>query len=209
MTRLSLELDNKLTIMRKYELTAEDWMFVELLFLATEEHPHPEYLYTYFSECAKTSLPRDTLQALKDKKVLLASYKIPGPDEEFDPEQVEFNQNFKNFYFKESQEAGQQFFNAYPDFLQFGDKLLPARNITKGGYLSMEDFFFAYGKAIKNKPKTHEEVLEALAWAVEHELICYGIVEYLTTRKWLDHRRMMESGDIGKFAVRIDTMENI
>lgn len=209
MERLSIDLDKKLHIMKKYTLNAEEWMLIELLFLATEDTPHPEYLYEYFMECAKSTLPRDTMKALKDKKVLDKSYQLPKEGEEFDLEEVIWNQNFVKFYFIESQEAGQQFFTAYPDFLQFGDRLLPARNITKGGYLSLEDFFFRYGKMIKNDPKTHEKVLESLAWAKEHQLITYGIVEYMITRKWDDHRRMMESGEIGKFAVRVDTMEDI
>jgi hypothetical protein len=207
--KLSIELDNKLNIMAKYALNAEEWMFIELLFLATEEEGHPQYLYKYFSECAKTTLPRDTLQALKNKKILAATYKVPAEGDHFDPDEIEFSKSFKNYYFKESQEAGRELFEAYPDFLQFGDRLLPAKNITKGGFLSLEDFFFAYGKAIKNDPRTHQRVLESLKWARENELLTYMIPEYVITRKWNDHIKMEDSGEIGKFAVRVNTMEEI
>jgi hypothetical protein len=207
--KLSIELDNKLIIMSKYQLNAEEWMFIELLFLATEEEPDVEYLYKYFTECSKSTLPIDTLKALKKKKILDASYVIPSEGEPFDPEQIVFNPVFKNYYFKESQEAGRELWAKYPDFLQFGDKMLPAKNITRGGFLSLEAFFFAYGKAIKNDPKTHRRVLESLKWAKENQLITYMIPEYVITRKWVDHIKMEDSGEIGKFAVLVKTMEDI
>lgn len=195
--------------MARYELSAEEWFFIELLFLATEPNPHLELLYKYFNECKKESLPRETLKSLQEKKILTKTYKIPAEGSELDLNALEFNKNFINYYFKESQEAGQEFFMTYPDFLQFGDKLLPARNITKGGFLSLEDFFYAYGKAIGHDPGLHEKVIEVLKWAVENQLITYGIVEYLITRKWNDHMRMRESGEIGKFAVRVQTLDDI
>jgi len=208
--KLSIELERKLLIMSKYGLDAEQWLFIELLFLATEDEPHPEYMYKYFTECAKKSLPRDTLQILKDKNILAKSYKIPKEGEDFDLEAVEWNNTFIKYYFKESQEAGRELWYAYCDFLQSStDKLLPAKNITRGGFLSLEDFFFAYGKAIKNDPETHKKVMESLEWAKENELINYMIPEYVITRKWEDHIRMMESGEIGKFIVRVNTLEDI
>ena len=207
--KLSIELDKKLTIMTKYQLDAEEWLFIELLFLATEDDPHPQYMYKYFTECAKKSLPRDTLQKLKDKNVLAKSYKIPKEGEDFDLEAIEWNQTFIKYYFKESQEAGHELWNAYPDFLQMGDKLLPAKNITRGGFLSLEDFFFTYGKAIKNNPETHKQVLESLEWAKDNQLINYMIPEYVITRKWDDHIRMKENGEINRVITRFDTMEAI
>ncbi len=209
MDKLSIDLDKKLTIMSKYGLDAEEWLFIELLFVATEPEGNEGPLIKYFNECAKKTLPRETLLALKDKKILAGSYRIPKEGEDFDIDAVEFSKSFINLYFKESQEAGQEFFNTYPDFLQFGDKLLPARNITKGGFLDLNAFFHAYGRAIRNDPQTHAKVLDAIAWAIENELLCFGICEYLITRRWNDHIRMMESGEIGKYAVRVNTLEDI
>jgi hypothetical protein len=209
--KLSIELDKKLNIMTKYTLNAEEWLFIELLFLATEDEPHPQYMYKYFTECAKKSLPKETLQSLKDKNILAKSYKIPKEGEDFDLEAIEWNNTFIKYYFKESQEAGMELWELYPDFLQIngGDKLLPAKNITRGGFLSLEAFFFEYGKGIKNDPILHKKVLESLKWAIENQLIGYMIPEYVITRKWNDHIKMMESGEVNKVITRFDTMEGI
>lgn len=195
--------------MAKYALDAEEWLFIELLFVATQNEPDPRPLMKYFTECAKKSLPRETLETLKQKKILSSSYKVPKTGEDFDLEGIEFSKSFTNFYFRESQELGAELWDTYPDFLYMGEKLLPAKNIIKGGFLSLEAFFNAYGKAIKYDPKLHAKILESLAWAKEHELIKFMIPEYVITRRWNDHIKMMESGDIGKFAVRVDTLEDI
>jgi len=65
MYKLNIDLDRKLEIMSKHELTAEEWLFIELLFVADD---FPELLFKYFNECKKEQIPRDTLNILKDKK---------------------------------------------------------------------------------------------------------------------------------------------
>ena len=90
----TLELKNKLNLMEKYNLTAEEIMLVELLFLASIEEGHSEYLSTYLSlRVDKTDL-RELLVSLQNKGVIVKSWKIPPKGSRFDPESVEFNKNF-------------------------------------------------------------------------------------------------------------------
>lgn len=193
--------------MKKHSLNAEEWLLIELLFLAQEGHVN--YLVTYFNECAKSSLPRETLQSLKDKKVFSKSYHVPGENEDFDFEEVEFSTSFMKNYFKESFQLGQELFEAYPVFLQFGDRLLPAKNITKSGFNDETDFFTKYGKKIKYNPEMHLKVLDILQWSIENDLITYGICEYVASSKWNDHIKIRESGEIGNFAVKVSTMVDV
>ena len=189
MYKLSVDLDRKLEIMMKHGLTAEEWLFIELLWLA--EDGQPEYLMKYCNDCCKQGPPRDTMLKLKDKKVFASSYKIPEAGENFDPTEVEFSKTFINNYFKGSFEAGRELFEAYPPFIQNSEMLLCANNITtKGGYTDENDFFLKYNKAIQHKVENHYKVMEMLEWAKEHKLINFSIVEYVVTRKWETHQQL-------------------
>jgi len=206
MYKLNIDLERKLEIMAKHELTAEEWLFIELLFIAED---FPELLLKYFNECKKEQIPRQILLNLKDKKVLPSNFHIPSEGESFDPTQIEFSKTFLNNYFKNSFEAGWELFEAYPEYCQNADRLFPARNITKNGYNDENDLFAKYNKAIQYKVENHREVMELLHWAKEQKLLTYGIVEYIVTRKWLAHKALRESGEINNMQLRVETVENI
>jgi hypothetical protein len=210
MTRLQLTIDTQLAIMAKYGLTAEEWFTTELLFLATESNGSPAYLYKYFLECKKDAMPAEILKSLQDKGVLSKDYRIPGKGEAFDPEEVEWSKSFENNYFKMADVAGNELFDAYPGYLQGTEgRLLPAKNITTKGFLSLEAFFHHYAKSIRHSPKRHAEVMDILNWAIKNELITYTIAEYVITRKWQDHMKMREEGQIGKMPVKMGTLEQL
>ncbi len=180
MYKLSIDLDRKLEIMSKHSLTGEEWLFIELLFTAIDGLP--QYLVKYFNECKKATIPRDTIQALKDKKVFAASYSVPNEGEDFDVEEVEFGKTFINNYFKGSFEAGRELWN---------------------------DLFLKYNKNIQYKVENHEKVMEMLQWAKDNKLLQYSIVEYIVSRKWEAHKEMKDSGEIGKIAFTVETMDDV
>lgn len=208
MGKLSIDVEAQLEVMMKYGLTAEEYFVTQLLFLATEDPPHPEFLISYFVKAAKTSMPVQTLDQLRVKGVLHKDYKVEA-GMTFRLEDVQFDAKFLNEHFKLTLEGGAELKNHYPDFLQGFDKLLPAKNIVTGGYRSEEDFFFAYSKAIKHSRKKHDEVMNILEWAKAEKLITYGMVEYVTTKKWEDHIKMRETGSLGGQTVRLETLEGL
>lgn len=208
MYKLSIDLDRKLEVMCKHTLNAEQWLFIELLW--TYNDGRPEYMFKYFNECAKTTVPRDTLQALKDKKILASDYEVPGPDEEFEPDQVEFSKTFINNYFKLSFEAGQELWDLYPEYCQGStSKLLIARSLTTKGFNDHEALFQKYLKNIQYKVTNHLQVLEILAWAKEQQLLTFGIAEYVVSRKWNDHIALRDSGESGKHMFKVETLEDV
>lgn len=209
MGKLSIDIERQLDVMIKYGLSAEEFFLTELLMLATEDPEHKTYLLTYFGKAKKEQLAMDTLQALKDKGVLDKECVIPQRGQTFTIGDIKLNLKFLDEYFKLTLQAGEELKNAYPDFLQFGDRLMPAKNIVTSGYRTEEDFFFAYAKKIRHSRKKHNEVLEILDWAKQQKLITYGMVEYVTTSKWKDHIRMREAGDLGGYTVRIETLEDL
>ncbi|MFU2363640.1 MAG: hypothetical protein ACM67R_07480, partial [Clostridiales bacterium] len=71
-------------------------------------------------------------------------------------------------------------------------------NITKG-YKDMEELYYDYGRIIKFNPDTHKEVMELLEFGKEHNLISYGICEFIKSYKWLNIKKMKEDGSyVGK-----------
>lgn len=198
MERLSVFLDNQFEIMKEYSINAEEMMFIYTLFLSKNEGGTNKYLFTYFNEIKKSSLPRDMIKSLIEKKVL-KPIEIPEAGQALSLDALEFEAKFINKYFVETLQAGRELYDEYPPHLEFGQKLLPARNITKGGFLSLEAFFLAYSKAIRHSKKKHKEVLESLVFAKANNLINCGISEYLITRRWEEHITMLEKSKKGEF----------
>lgn len=209
MKKVDLTIDTQLAIMAKYGLTAEEYLVIELLFLATESNGSEAYFYKYFMECKKEALPRDTLQSLKDKEVLAKTYTIPGKGENFDIQDIEWGKVFINNYFKMADVGGIELMERYPAFLQGYDRPLPAKNITTKGFLSLEAFYHAYAKSIRHSRSKHDAVMQSLEWAKEHDLLTYSIAEYVVTKKWEDHMQMQENGQIGVMPAKISTMEKL
>lgn len=209
MGKLSIDIDAQLEVMIKYGLSAEEYFVTQLIFLATEDPPHPELLLNYFIKAKKEQLAPETLQALKDKGILSKKYHIPVKGEVFRIADIEMDATFVNEHFKMTLEGGQELKDAYPDFLQGFDKLLPAKNIVTAGYRNEDDFFLAYSKKIKHSRKKHAEVMDILGWATDQKLLTFGMVEYVTTRKWEDHLKMRAEGQLGSYAIKVDTLESM
>ena len=136
---------------------------------------------------------RDILISLQNKSVILKSYKIPNKGEKFNPEDIELNKNFMKTFYKCSGQLGQELFMNYPYSLESGGRTFILNNITKG-YNSMEELFYDYGRIIKFNPETHKEVMQLLNFAKKHNLITFGIVEFIKSYKWLTIKKMKEDG---------------
>ena len=115
--------------MAKYNLNAEELFVIDLLFLASAEERHPEYLYEYIIN-SKIHL-REILYSLQEKGVILKSWKLPDSGQRFDPETVVFNKNFINNYRKYSAELGIEFFMTYPSVCIINGVEAPLKNPMK------------------------------------------------------------------------------
>lgn len=179
--------------MEKYKLTAEEIMLVELLFLASIEEEHPEYLHKYLNlPIEKTNL-RDILVSLQNKGVIVKSYKIPKAGSSFDPESVEFNKLFLNNYRKFSGELGSEFFDEYPSIAIINGSEAPLKNFGKK-FNSEEEFFFRYGKNIGWNINTHHEVLNIIKWAKENNcrLLNMNIADFVISKMWTSIKELRD-----------------
>lgn len=180
-------------ILEKYNLTAEEWLVTRLLVLASVDEGHKEYFMRY-AQIPHDFKLRDILKSLQNKSVILQSYKIPNVGQSFDPEDVDLNKNFlKNFY-KCSGIMGEELFMAYPAYIISNTGVRYILNNISKCYDNMEDLYFDYGRIIKFNPETHKKVMELLKFGIEHNLITYGICEWIKSYKWLTVEKMKQDG---------------
>lgn len=159
-----MTVDNQLIMMEKYRLTAEEALLIELLFLASIEEGHSEYLVKYLSMPITRTDLRDLLCSLQNKGIITKQYKIPEKGQGFDPECVIFNQNFLHNYRKFSGDLGAEFYMTYPHNGIINGIEVPLNNWAKR-FKTEEEFYYAYGKSIGWKLDKHNEVLELVKWA--------------------------------------------
>ena len=202
----TLELKNKLNLMEKYNLTAEEIMLVELLFLASIEEGHSEYLSTYLSlRVDKTDL-RELLVSLQNKGVIVKSWKIPPKGSRFDPESVEFNKNFLNNYRKFSGELGIEFFETYPSTAVIQGTVTSLKNFSKV-FDSEEQMYFWYGKSIGWNADKHQHVLDLVRWGKENncQILNTNIGHFIRSKLWRDIEKYRD----GEGVMTFDNLETI
>lgn len=201
MHKFELSLERELDFMIKYGLTAEEFYFMRLIFLAQDGHK--EYLSKFFKE-GSLGLPiLDLLTSLQQKGVINKSYTIPAKGEVFEPIDVEFNKQVLKGFLQHSEDLGMELFNSYPAMTVINGKTFSLRNIAKF-YKTFDEFCFAYGKEIKFDPVKHQQILDILEWAKENNLVHSGIGDFIISRKWLDYQDLKDGG-----STLFDTMESV
>ena len=191
MKYIELSFDREIELMTKYQIFPEELLFIKLVFLAQEGHP--EYLSKYFSQMPLKGAPRDTMLSLQEKGIINKSYKIPEKGQTFNPLDIDFNKLFMKSYLQHSYDMGMELFMSYPSYIMINGKQFSLRNIAKG-FKSIDDFAYAYGKAIRFDVEKHKEIMELLEWAKEANILNFGIIEFITSMKWLELAEMKEQG---------------
>lgn len=193
MNHFELSLNEETNIYINSGLTPTELFVLRLIFLAIDGDINP--LVKYVQGISDGSLiVRAVLESAQSKGVILKSYKIPQKGEELIFKNIPFNKNFMKMYLRESHEIGKEFYEAYPNHIIINGKLAPLRNYTKAGFFTIEDFSLYYAKQIKNAGVTHDRIMEALEYGKENNMICYNILEFIASRKWIEIEYMRDSG---------------
>lgn len=176
-------IEEDLQIIQTYDISAEQLFLVKLLFLAQENNGRQNAIIDYFVKCKHSSIPLETLQILGEKDILIKT-SIPKKGDKFIADNIHFCKKFLNDWFVYAHEAGKELMDKYPNYMKtaYGE-LLPAKNITKV-YISLEAMFNAYGKGIRHSKNNHLKVMNLLEWSEEHNLIKFGIAEFVASKKW-------------------------
>jgi hypothetical protein len=80
---------------------------------------------------------RELFNSLKTKGIIKKNY---NPSV-YDPDEIEFNQNFIKQYFKLTGELGKDLWNKYPDEIYINGKYVSLKNISKR-FISLDQFYF-------------------------------------------------------------------
>lgn len=169
-----LSIKEEINIYINSGLTPTELFILRLLFLAVDGDS--SLLVNYLSNVSDGKLLfRKVLESLKEKKVILSTFKVPNDGETLNYHNIPFNKNFIKMYIRESNVLGKELFDAYPPFININGKLCSIKNFTKAGLYSFEEFCLYYTKSIKSSGVTHERVMEALEFGKENNLINYSI----------------------------------
>ena len=186
-----MTIDEEINFMNNYNISPNE-LFAIRAILISKEDGDLTYLSKYLSipESIRGSL-HDSLVSLQNRGIILKSYKIPNLGEKFIVEDVEFNKNFVKSLYKASFEMGKELFDNYPQFTTINGNTVMLRSVSKK-YNSLEDAYRAYGKAIKWKPEIHNEIIELLNWAKEHDIINCSLANFIVDNKWIDLKALKE-----------------
>jgi hypothetical protein len=201
-----MELNTILNIMTKYGLTADELLLVYLTFISQTENGRPEehriYFKRWYDGGGKERL-RSLFDSLKAKGVIKKNY---NPNV-YDPDEIEFNQNFIKQYFKLTGELGQELMNAYPTTLYINGRNVSLKNISKK-FKDLQEFYFWYASTIGHSRSKHQEILSILEWAKMNDLIHIPIVEFVASCKWNEFAEMKAKGMQGQ-ASMYDIIETV
>lgn len=114
MKHITTQIDEEFVIFEKYSVTPNELFFLKMLLLSQEEDIQ-DTIYRYFKlpEEARGSIV-EMLESLKNKGIILSTYKIPQKGEKFNPLDVPLSKNFQNHFFKASYDLGKDLFDHYP-----------------------------------------------------------------------------------------------
>lgn len=191
-----MELDTILNIMSKYQLTADEILLIYLTFISQTENGNPEEHRIYFErwyESGGKERLRSLFNSLKSKGIIKKNY---NPDT-YDPDEIEFNQNFIKQYYKLTGELGKELMNAYPSTLYLNGKNVSLKNISKR-FRDLPEFYFWYASTIGHSLSKHNDILNILEWAKMNDLIHIPIVEFVASCKWNEFKEMKDKGIEGQ-----------
>ena len=191
-----LDLNTILNIMSKWQLTADEVLLIYLTFIAQTENGNPEenrsYFVKWYNNGGKERL-RSLFESLKLKGIIKKNYNPVS----YDPDEIEFNQNFIKQYFKLTGELGQELMDHYPSTLYINGKTVSLKNISKR-FKDLQDFYFWYSSTIGHSINKHREILEILEWAKMNDLIHIPVIEFIASHKWDEFKELKQSGIQGQ-----------
>jgi hypothetical protein len=193
-----LSFNEEIEILLKSGLTPTELFITKLLLLAQEGDS--SLFIQYINNISDGSnFLINILTNLQDKKVINKTFKIPEKGQSLDFDLIPFSKNFIKMYIKESNQAGKELFDTYPQFVNINGKFCSLRNFTKAGLYSLDEFCRYYNKQIKMDKTVHDHVIEMLKFGKDNNLINYSIIEFISSQKWLEIEHIKESGSINGY----------
>lgn len=205
MKNLTLTLEEEVSILDKYRLVPTELFLIRVL-LILQDDGDEELFIRYIRTLKQAGINlRNILINLQEKEVLLKSCKIAKEGEEFDPYSLQLNKNFIKNLYKCSFTLGKELFEEYPAFAVINNSYTSLRGVSKH-FNSLEDAYIKYGKSIKWNPEIHQEIIELVRWAKEHNMLNMSLGSFIVNNGWHDLKAIM-NGDAGN--INFDSIKSL
>ena len=193
MKHITTQIDEEFVIFEKYSVTPNELFFLKMLLLAKEEDMQ-DTIYRYFKlpEEARGSII-GMLESLKEKGIILSTYKIPKKGEKFDPFDVPLSQNFQKHFFKASYDLGKDLFDHYPLSTVVNGVETKLRRISNK-FDTLEDAFRTYGKYIRWSETTHKHIIELIEWGKANNYNFTTLGSFIVDNDWVNLEAMTADG---------------
>lgn len=203
MKNLTLNLEEEIILLKKYNISCNELMFIRSL-LILQEDGKEEIFRDYLDSLHLCHISiKELLKSIQEKGIILKSFNIPEEGEIFDPYSIPINKVFIRNLYKGSFEIGKELFDTYPQFGNIQGNVVGLRSISKK-FDSLEDAYFKYGKSINWNIDKHNYIIELLKWANENNIINYTLASFIVDQRWLE-LESLKNGDIAN--VNYDTIK--
>ena len=190
MEHFKFNIENELTILEKYNLTPTELFTIKVILLAKEEGE-----YEWLQRFAQIQKLRPILESLREKEVILKSWKLPKEGSKLEIEDIPFNQNFQKQFFRASFEMGEELFEIYPQSTIVNGSLYNLKRVSKH-FDSLEQAFLKYSKYIRNNPETHQHIIELIKWGIDNGYNFSTLDSFIIDNSWLAIEAMKEGNGI-------------
>lgn len=193
MKHITTQIDEEFVIFEKYSVTPNELFFLKMLLLAKEEDIQ-DTIYRYFKlpEASRGSII-EMLRSLKEKGIILSTYKVPNKGDKFDPLSVPLSQNFQKHFFKASYDLGKDLFEHYPLSTVVNGVETKLRRISKK-FDTLEDAFRTYGKYIRWSEATHKHIIELVEWGKANNYNFTTLDSFIVDNDWINLEAMTADG---------------
>lgn len=190
MEHFKFNIENELAILEKYNLTPTELFTIKVILLAKEEGE-----YEWLQRFAQIQKLRPILESLREKEVILKSWKLPKEGSKLEIEDIPFNQNFQKQFFRASFEMGEELFEIYPQSTIVNGSLYNLKRVSKH-FDSLEQAFLKYSKYIRNNPETHQHIIELIRWGIDNGYNFSTLDSFIIDNSWLAIEAMKEGNGI-------------
>lgn len=192
----------QLLFCEKYCINPNELLLLEIILIAQEDD-EPEIVREYFSSRVRArGFTTELLVGLRDAGVINKTYKIPEKGSIFNPLDVSLNKTKVKDFYKCSFDLGRELWETYPLFGIVNNTQVGLRGVSKK-FDTIEDFYRFYGRTIRWKPEVHNQIIELVKWAKEHNILCTTIANFVIDHKWEELKALKEEGGVNYDSMRL------
>jgi hypothetical protein len=193
---LELSLEQDIQVLSKYRLTCLELIFIKLIRESCNSG-NTLYLETFLTDYVNDINVKSIVESLVEKKVLVKeALKISTKDLLLKyPCNLVFNKNFNKAYLLDAYELFEEFREHYPFNVYINGSPVDLRLINSKEYKNESEVASLYCKIIKYDLQLHKEILKALDYGVQNNLICTNIITFIISRGWERIIRIMNGED--------------